>query len=134
MKLLTKLVVEKLRNYRNGLRRGGSNPPSLQKTMDTKSALRKVAEKINQTRRMEIMNLIESNHPIHEYLHNIRNSEVFAKGNKSKSMRKIATVPAVVDTFFTKIYGKDYYKDPSFFTKHYQEWAVLNPKHFGRAN
>lgn len=37
--------------------------------------------------------------------------------------KKIATIPLVVDQFFTKMYGVDYYKDKDFFEK-YPEWKL----------
>lgn len=38
---------------------------------------------------------------------------------------KIATIPMVVDQWFTKMYGADYFKDPDFFDKMYPEWKVV---------
>lgn len=85
----------------------------------------KIADAINTKRRKEILD-IYSNKSIFDNLLAIRSSNVYNKGNKSKSMRKVASMPIEVDNFFTKIYGVDYYKDKDFFTKHYPEWAVVS--------
>jgi len=89
------------------------------------SAVRKLADQINAKRQKEILQIYSGKNEFDEYIGYAREHKVFEKGNKSKSMRKIATFPVEVDQFFTKVYGSSYYKDPNFFTKHHPEWRVV---------
>lgn len=87
----------------------------------------KIADAVNKKRRNEIFQIYNKKNFFNEYIKNARESGQFQKGNKSKTMRKVASFPLEVDQFFTKVYGRDYYKDPKFFTKHHPEWMVIDP-------
>lgn len=100
--------------------------------LDTESkftaAIRKVADSINAQRKRELFQQFTlSSHEFIE-IQRLKYEGTYNKGNTSKSMRKIASLPAIVDEFFTKTYGRDYYKDKDFFKKHYNEWALVDPK------
>lgn len=84
-----------------------------------------IADRVNSKRRQELLRVYD-NTDIFKELEKIRQSHQFDRGNKDKSMRKIASIPIEVDHFFTKVYGKDYYKDKDFFTKHHKEWLVID--------
>lgn len=59
-------------------------------------------------------------------IRDVKAHNIYTKGNKSKSMRKIASLPEEVDVWFTHLYGADYYKDKDFFTKIAPEWSVID--------
>jgi hypothetical protein len=92
------------------------------------SSIATIAETINKKRRAELFKIYDTAGHF-KALEYIRSQHVFDKGNKSKSMRKLASYPIYVDEFFTKVYGKDYYKDPDFFVKYAPEWLVVDSKH-----
>lgn len=87
----------------------------------------KLADRINKKRRQELINIYDST-SVFKALEYIREQKVYEKGNKSRSMRKIASLPIDVDLFFQKIYGEDYYKEKDFFTRIAPEWAVIDHK------
>lgn len=87
----------------------------------------KLADRINKKRRQELINIYDST-SVFKALEYIRSQQIYDKGNKSKTMRKIASMPIEVDQFFEKIYGKDYYKDKDFFTNIAPEWTTIDPK------
>lgn len=89
-------------------------------------ALVKVADSINEKRRQELFKIYE-NADVFKELARIRDAGTYDKGNKSKSMRLLASLPVEVDAFFSKVYGDDYYKDPSFFKTRFTEWTVVSP-------
>lgn len=91
-------------------------------------AVGKIADNINATRRAELTRIFTGQDGFLQSLKRMRDSGEYEKGNKSGSMRKLASMPLVVDQFFTDLYGEDYYKDPDFFTKRFQEWAVVDTK------
>lgn len=91
-------------------------------------SIRRIADQINEKRRREINNIYDSGEML-RYLHELRQSEEYRRGSKSKTYKKTASMPAEIDRYFAKLYGEHYYKDESFFTKHYTEWAVVDPKH-----
>lgn len=93
-------------------------------TPDFDKTIGKIADRINKKRREELMSFYSDNNEFSEYIKDARNFETFKKGNKSGSMKKVASMPQVVDQFFTKVYGENYYKDPNFFIKHAPEWGV----------
>lgn len=88
-------------------------------------AIQKVADSINKKRREELIETFNDRDLLQE-LHRTRLSGEFDTGNKSKTMRKVASIPVEVDHFFQKIYGPDYYKDKDFFDKFAPEWKVTN--------
>jgi hypothetical protein len=92
-----------------------------------RNALVKIADDINLKRKNELLHFSSSNSEIRKYIQSLKNSHAYEKGSKSKVWRKVASMPDVVDKFFSDTYGKDYYKDKEFFTKHHPEWAVFNP-------
>lgn len=89
------------------------------------NAIQKVADSINKKRREELIETFNDRDLLQE-IHRTRLSGTFDHGNKSKSMRKVASIPFEVDQFFQKIYGVDYYKDKDFFDKFAPEWKVTN--------
>lgn len=90
-------------------------------------AITKLANSVNAKRQQEIFNIYSHTTEFDNYVNEVKDKGTFEKGNKSKSMRKIASFPMGVDAFFTKVYGEDYYKDPNFFKKTHPEWAVIRP-------
>ena len=102
----------------------------LPEELNKPSAIVKIADSINQARRDELIQVYSQNSDFNKYIAQVKAEKLFQKGNKSKSMRKIASMPRVVDEFFTKLYGPEYFKDPDFFTKTAPEWAVIDPKDF----
>lgn len=88
----------------------------------TKQTIGKIADRINHTRREELLTLYKGRSDVWDYIKRLKtaNDRVGRKG-----YRKVASMPLEVDRFFSKVYGKDYYKDPDFFTKHAPEWAVF---------
>lgn len=87
----------------------------------------KLADIVNRKRRQELISVIDNTSTL-KALNYIRQQQIYDKGNKSKSMRKIASIPLDVDRFFAKLYGEDYYQIPDFFTKVAPEWAVIDHK------
>lgn len=99
----------------------------MKKKLNLIHATTKIADAINRKRRQEIFEIYNQKTVFSEYIRQARESGQFQKGNKSKSMRKVASLPMEVDQFFSKVYGKDYYKDTNFFNKHHPEWLVIDP-------
>ena len=89
-------------------------------------ALRAVADDINQQSRQTVLELLYRNNDFKKFIHDEKRAETYVKGNKTKTMRKIASIPLEVDKFFTDVYGEDYYKDPDFFKKVAPEWTVVD--------
>lgn len=89
-------------------------------------AVRKLADNVNAKRQQEIYQIYAGKNEFDEYIGKAREFGTFEKGNKSRSMRKIASFPVEVDLFFIKVYGENYYKDPNFFQKTHPEWRVVN--------
>jgi hypothetical protein len=85
-----------------------------------------LADRVNKKRREEIMHIYSGNTAFTDYIRHSKLNKIFNKGNKSKTMRKIASMPIEVDHFFMKVYGKDYYKEKDFFTKYAPEWLVID--------
>jgi hypothetical protein len=96
------------------------------KQLDVNAAIRKVADRINAKRRRELIEIYSGNTVFKDYVQDARKYKTFVEGNKSKSMRKIASMPMEVDAFFSRVYGNDYYKEKDFFTKHAPEWSVID--------
>lgn len=96
------------------------------KIVTTNDAIVAIAEKVNKTRRAEALSSLISGAGLWEEFARYKMENTFTKGNKSKTMRKIAALPVEVDLFFSKVYGEDYYKDKSFFKNHYPEWLVID--------
>jgi len=95
---------------------------------DIKEAIGKVADRINHRRRTELLNILDGKSALYAYAKRMRELQVFNHGNKSKSMRKIASMPAEIDAFFTKLYGPDYYKERDFFDRFASEWKVVSDR------
>lgn len=94
--------------------------------LQVQNTIGKIADKINAKRRAELLSLMDFDNPVFKYLADLRMKQTFKDGSKDKTYRKIASLPYEVDIFFSRVYGSDYYKDPDFFTKKYQEWAVID--------
>jgi len=92
-----------------------------------KDALIEIADRINQKRRMEVIETFKTGQGLYEEFKRMKDHGVYEKGNKTKTMRLIALIPPEIDRFFTDIYGKDYYKDKSFFKTRHPEWTVVEP-------
>lgn len=86
-------------------------------------AIGKLADDINKKRREELIRLFTSD-DIQSEFRRIRASGVYDKG--SKSMKKIASYPLIVDEFFKRIYGDDYHEIPDFFKKYAKEFMVVD--------
>lgn len=87
-------------------------------------ALIKIADNINKKRREELFNFFTSwDNPVKQYILRLKKSGVYKKGSKSKVWKKVASMPYEVDQFFTRVYGKDYYKEKDFFDR-FPEWKV----------
>lgn len=98
-------------------------------TLDTNSkevrnALVKVADDVNQQRKNELMKLFFQTTAWTNWIAQQR--ALGQQKSKSKVWRKVASYPVEVDQFFSKIYGKNYYKDPEFFNKYAPEWRVYD--------
>lgn len=89
------------------------------------SVIQKIADSINKKRREEIMTIYSSDNEFWKGIRQAKNYGTFQHGNRSKTMKKVASMPVEVDLFFERVYGKDYYKDKDFFTKHHSEWSVV---------
>lgn len=89
-----------------------------------KKALTKIADEVNQSRREELMKLFFQTTAWTDWVKQQR--ALGQQKSKSKVWRKVASFPIEVDQFFTKIYGKHYYKDPDFFNKIAPEWKVYD--------
>lgn len=86
--------------------------------------LAKIADEINEKRRRELFDFFYSyDNPIKNYINELRKSEIYKKGSKSKVWKMVALIPPEVDRFFSRIYGADYYKQKDFFDK-FPEWKV----------
>lgn len=92
---------------------------------DFDKAIRTISENINKKRRQEVFNIYQSA-DMFKVIKDAKNYGTYERGNKSKSMRKIAWIPIEVDRFFCKVYGDDYWKDKNFFTSQHPEWRVVN--------
>lgn len=90
-----------------------------------REAIGKVADRINQKRRAELLTIYDGKHALWEYVARARSLDTFKHGSRDKSMRKIASMPVEVDEFFTKLYGPDYYKERDFFDRFASEWKVV---------
>ena len=88
--------------------------------------IKKISDGINKKRREEINTIYSSDNEFWKSIREAKNFDTYVRGNKSKSMRKIASMPAEVDLWFSRVYGADYYKDKDFFTKHHTEWLVID--------
>jgi hypothetical protein len=83
-----------------------------------KASIMKTADHINSKNRRQILSIYSKTNLFQEL-------KKLGKQVKSDSgKRLVATLPTEVDMFFTKVYGRDYYKDPDFFTKHHSEWHL----------
>jgi hypothetical protein len=95
-----------------------SNPEEMKK------ALVKVSNNINQKRRTELMRLFFQKTEWSNWIAKQRAQG--SQRSRSKVWKKVASMPLEIDRFFTKIYGRDYYKDPDFFSKYGPEWRVYD--------
>jgi len=86
----------------------------------------KLADRVNKKRRQELINIYDST-SVFKALQYVREQQIYDRGNKSKTMRKIASMPIEVDAFFSKIYGEDYFKEKDFFRRIAPEWTVIDP-------
>ena len=117
------------------LQRAGSGAPS----QTLAEATGKVVDAINEQRREEFMRAMSpSNSEVRAFLEKIekdKHHETFEKGNKpgKHRMRKIASIPQIVDNFFIKLYGPEYYKEEDFFTRKHPEWRVVKDPNWKRA-
>jgi uncharacterized protein YaaR (DUF327 family) len=105
--------------------------PMLLRRMSTKihskgDLLRKIADRINTKRRKEVIETFIDGQGLYEEFARIKAMGLYNKGNKSKTMRKIASYPLIIDQFFIDIYGPDYYKEKDFFKKYAPEWLVID--------
>lgn len=89
------------------------------------NVIQKIADNINKKRREEIFHIYSADNSFWKEIRDAKNYQMYERGNKSKTMRKVASMPIEVDTFFTKVYGPDYYKDKDFFRKYHPEWSVV---------
>lgn len=85
----------------------------------------KLAKKINEKRRFEIFSFYNTRTDVSNYIKEAKTKGWFKKGSKSKVWQKIAVLPKIVDDYFVKTYGPDYFKDKDFFIKHFPEWRVI---------
>lgn len=90
----------------------------------------RVADTINKKRREELLTVFSSSSEFQKYLNELKNSDAYRRPSKSGVWRKVASMPVIVDRFFSDLYGKDYYKDPNFFKKYAPEWMVFNPSKY----
>lgn len=84
----------------------------------------KLADKVNKKRRLELIS-IYNNTEMFRHIKRLKDTGVYAGGNKSKTMRAVASYPVEVDEFFQKIYGEEYYKDENFFRNRHPEWRIV---------
>lgn len=88
-------------------------------------ALREIADDINIKYRHTLLHYLNDTTEFTKYIQDNKQAETFVKGNKTKTMHKVASMPTEVDEFFTRIYGENYYKDPKFFERIAPEWKVI---------
>jgi hypothetical protein len=94
--------------------------------MNIDKIIHNIAEGINKKRREEVIRIYSSDNSFWKSIREAKTFDTYTKGNKSKSMRKIASIPDEVDVWFSRIYGPDYYKDKDFFVKVAPEWSVID--------
>jgi len=98
-------------------------------TKDEQKAVKKVVEAINRKRQRQIEAAYDPNGDIQAKLLEEKKNRWYQKPVGKAGWQKIATIPAEVDHWFTKVYGPDYYKEKDFFTKRHPEWLVSgNPR------
>lgn len=90
-------------------------------------AIDKLVNSINQKRDKELNAALAEESQVKRWIEDQRRNNPSKRAGEANWI-KIAHVPFVVDQWFTKMYGKDYYKDKDFFTKYYREWMVADPK------
>lgn len=90
-------------------------------------ALSNIIETIND-RNTLTQNIIVNNRMDDDYALNkhVRDQGTYQKGDLRSGRRLIASLPTEVDRFFSKVYGREYYKDKQFFIKRHPEWRVVN--------
>jgi hypothetical protein len=94
----------------------------LAKEQNFKETLGKIADHINAKRRHELATIMYSDNVFKDWV--IKQRKGGPQKSKSKVWRKVATLPVVVDQFFQRVYGEDYYKDKDFFERYGSEWKV----------
>ena len=86
-------------------------------------ALNKIVASINRKRQFGAEVAQHPPEEVKKWMEDQQRERWNAKPVGQAGWKKIATIPLIVDQFFTKAYGENYYKDPDFFEK-FPEWKV----------
>jgi len=91
---------------------------------DLKSTvIKNVANLINEKRRQELFKLYYTKNEFKDYIENFKKNKLDPR-SKSKVWKKIATMPKIVDEYFQKTYGVNYFRDKDFFDRWGKEWKL----------
>jgi len=93
-----------------------------------KEAIGKIADSINEQRRNELIRAFTNKDGFIDAMKELKKRPNAHRAGGKARWRLHASFPEVVDDFFTAMYGKDYYKEPDFFTKHFPEWLAYDPR------
>jgi hypothetical protein len=91
-----------------------------------RAALRKIADRINARERNAILIQQYGASELRAQNARERASGDNAKAHGAAKWRKVADVPPEIHRFFEKQYGKDFWKDKTFW-KHHPEWLTVEP-------
>lgn len=84
----------------------------------------KVIDAINKKREREFVEANDPNGIIQKYIQDQKKNAGYKRTGKAGWI-KIASIPYVVDQWFIKNYGEDYFKDKDFFER-FPEWKVID--------
>jgi len=91
-------------------------------TNEEHQAVTKIVTALNRKRQAEYAQALDPQGEVKKWVEKQRQAK-FKRTGKAGWV-KIASVPLIVDQFFVKIYGDEYYKEKDFF-EHYPEWKVV---------
>ena len=73
----------------------------MHKSQNMNDAIRKIADDINNRSRTRLLTYLNNPTEFSNYVREAKQMGTFQKGNKSKTMRKVASMPMEVDNLFT---------------------------------
>lgn len=86
-------------------------------------AVGKIVQNINKKREKEFIEANDPNGIIRQYIEEQKYRADYKRTGKAGWV-KVASIPFIVDQFFIKHYGPDYYKEKDFFER-FPEWKVI---------
>lgn len=89
---------------------------------EEQQSVNRIVDALNRKRQAEFAQAMDPRGEVRKWVEEQRKAK-FKRTGKAGWV-KIASVPLVVDQFFVKLYGNEYYKDKDFF-EHYPEWKVV---------